>query len=695
MGMLGKFIWCMLLGNALSLTAIAQLDSASLVKSIPETEGLIGSDYPQAMARGTAIYNQTIASCGWCRARAELMFGRMYWSDGDYPNGLVHFKRSANLAMAITDFDLWATAIDLIATTFYYQAYYDSAKYYYQRSYTQYESLGNIAGMVKVLNNFSLMYHRQGNFQKSIEYLFKCEQLRKDHPEVKYEIEALGAMGTLMVDTLYYNEQIKENLKELSSPEITRNDKKLASVYHNLGKAHRQLENYQTAARYFVKASRVQERLGLIPVWAQAGIDYRDGNMMDSSLFYLKRARQLANRTPRPYTAYHLELTGDTFKYFKQFDSALVYYKQAFDLGVKMNNRITFTGIHRSLVDVYTGLKKYNEAEHHLKTGLHLASEVALIHKRNLYGSGKKLYQAKGDYAMALEYATRSSAITDSLNRQQTAINLTRMQAEYQTAKKERELDLVKNKNIENELNIRNRNVVIASLAGASIISLGFILVFARQRNKIKKKNSALDVAYKEQLTLLQEVHHRVKNNLQLIASLINLQSSHSNNPEVVRELEKTRSRIMSIALIHQKLYRQDHMGPVDLKSFLTDLIANILSSADLEGGLNRNINIAQVDVGIDSALSIGLIVNELVTNALKHGLMKTNDPVLTVQVDHRKDQLVIFVKDNGPGNVNNPHTVGEGGFGLHLVDVLLKRLDGKMIFFDNGSSTKIEIGKF
>ena len=235
--------------------------------------------------------------------------------------------------------------------------------------------------------------------------------------------------------------------------------------------------------------------------------------------------------------------------------------------------------------------------------------------------------------------------------------------------------------------------MTIQSLAIVTLTSIAFIALFARQRNKIKKKNQALDRANKEQMVLMQEVHHRVKNNLQLIASLINLQSTQVANSEVASELEKTRSRIMSIALIHQKLYQHENMSSVDLQSFLESLIENILSTLPQEMRIEKHLDIAFVKVEIETAISIGLMMNELVANSIKHGLTGIIFPRLSVQLTYTEDKIILIVEDNGSGRARYSSAETARGFGLHLIEILLRRLSGTMqTDFQNGSRTRIEI---
>jgi hypothetical protein len=208
------------------------------------------------------------------------------------------------------------------------------------------------------------------------------------------------------------------------------------------------------------------------------------------------------------------------------------------------------------------------DAEGQMLQGLALANEVSLLSKRALLKAGVDIYQAQGEFSKALKYSVAYNKLSDSLNQQETVFNLVRLQAQFQTRKKLQQVKALEGANIQQQLMLENRNTILISFTIVLLFFLIFIILLVIQRANIRKQNRALDLANQEQTVLLKEVHHRVKNNLQLIASLINLQTSHVSSPEIAAELEKTRSRIMSIGLIHQKLYQHKSIGSIDLQSF-------------------------------------------------------------------------------------------------------------------------------
>ena len=650
-------------------------------------------DFPKAKSTIAELNRVSATStCQSCKGRALTILAKAYWYDGEYDIAVRLLKQGMKFSRQANDSVSWAKAANLIGNCFYYQAYYDSAIYYFEQSLSVYQKTNNKEGVRWSLRDISLMYHRKGDYRKTVEYILKLEEMNQGL-QTETELADFQGMGSFFSDSLYYREKISDNLKALARQ--LKEDKQIAAseTYLNLALASNQLKEYLSAARYYVKSCTLKEKLGLRSQWDFAGVNYKEANMKDSSLYYHYKSKLGFKKDTQLNILYTYELLGDTHFHFDQFDSALYYYRIAMKMNTHCNNRITMAGIHRRLADTYVKMGRLTEAEEEIGKGIALATEVSMAHRRNLYKSATQLYSRTGDYKKAFSFQSQYTNLADSLARLETSLNLTRLLAQYKTSKKERELELLKIASEKKELLLENKNVTIQSLAIVTLTSIVFIALFARQRSKIKKKNLALDSANKEQLVLMQEVHHRVKNNLQLIASLINLQSTQVANVEVARELEKTRSRIMSIALIHQKLYQNENMSSVDLRSFLGSLIENILSTLPQEMRIEKHIDISLVKVEIETAISIGLIVNELVANSIKHGFTGIISPRLTVQLTNTTDKIILIVEDNGSGRAGYSSVETAHGFGLHLIEILLRRLSGTMhTDFQNGSRTRIEI---
>ena len=203
--------------------------------------------------------------------------------------------------------------------------------------------------------------------------------------------------------------------------------------------------------------------------------------------------------------------------------------------------------------------------------------------------------------------------------------------------------------------------------------------------------NRRLEAELAKRELLLREVNHRVKNNLQIILSLIKLQTRRlpagSDTAEV---LAATQARIRSIALVHDLIYRTDFVNGLDFRVYLEELVEGIRDLYDQPGvGVEVRVGTQNLQVGVDFSVDFGLIVNELVTNALKHGLLPAGGGVVAVEANLVEGSLVLTVRDPGPGY---PQGASEGtSLGLGIVRSVLKKYGADLLFLVEGGS-RVEV---
>ena len=184
----------------------------------------------------------------------------------------------------------------------------------------------------------------------------------------------------------------------------------------------------------------------------------------------------------------------------------------------------------------------------------------------------------------------------------------------------------------------------------------------------------------REKDLLLKEIHHRVKNNMQVISSILGLKSQESGNSELDEILKDVQNRIRSIALIHESLYKSDDFSRINFYDFVEKVMENLLKSFNIEEGkIHFTVTGEDMTLGIDIAVPCGLMVNELLSNALKYAFPGDRKGMIHVELARKGDVYSIAVADDGTGlpgdvDVENPSTLG-----LRLVSVLIKQIDGKL----------------
>ncbi|MEB8328433.1 CHASE domain-containing protein [Flavobacteriaceae bacterium KMM 6897] len=232
-------------------------------------------------------------------------------------------------------------------------------------------------------------------------------------------------------------------------------------------------------------------------------------------------------------------------------------------------------------------------------------------------------------------------------------------------------------------------------LFGFLITSMLGIIVYKNDsyqhtlEDRVLSRTSELEKSNKEKENLLQEIHHRVKNNLQMTSSLINIQKRKLTNKEAITALEDSQSRIMAIALTHQKIYQDENSKTVDLKDYLSDLM---VYQRKLLPTVNYTITCPEISLNLDVAVPIGLILSELVTNALKHAFKissKDNQLHILVTQEEEADRLItITLKDNGKGLPENFEPTKTKGIGFKIINSLCKQISAELNYTSNAQGT-------
>lgn len=192
----------------------------------------------------------------------------------------------------------------------------------------------------------------------------------------------------------------------------------------------------------------------------------------------------------------------------------------------------------------------------------------------------------------------------------------------------------------------------------------------------------------------LRELHHRIKNNLQVISSLLYLQSTHTVDPETLGILKESQSRVRSIALIHEKLYRSEELTRIDFPEYIRDLVSDLVRTYGVNSeAIAVRLSIESVTLGIDTAIPCGLIINELVSNVFKHAY--PGDRTGEVRIDLCADgerRYVLRVADDGVGLPDGFVPGASTSLGLQLVNDLTRQLDGRLsVESGEGASFRID----
>ncbi len=214
--------------------------------------------------------------------------------------------------------------------------------------------------------------------------------------------------------------------------------------------------------------------------------------------------------------------------------------------------------------------------------------------------------------------------------------------------------------------------------------------------DELKVSQVSLAAKNAENELLLKEIHHRVKNNLEVVSSLLELQSAQMVDPSVQAAMLSSQNRVHSMGIIHKKLYQGDHLAAIEMREYFKDLGESILNSFNAEGRINIECDMPKLILDVDTAISIGLITNELLTNSLKYAFTEKGKGEIKISMNEQNTEggLLLKISDDGIGKTMNAKAKGTG-FGTQLIDLLTKQLDGQLTYdVSNGTTVSLAFKK-
>jgi len=263
------------------------------------------------------------------------------------------------------------------------------------------------------------------------------------------------------------------------------------------------------------------------------------------------------------------------------------------------------------------------------------------------------------------------------------------------------EISILKVKQLETENKlIQSRVQNQRLLVGGAILSLlliGFYAHNIRNKNKhIASQNKIIQSSLTEKETLLKEIHHRVKNNLQVVSSLLRIQSNETTDEVAIEALKEGQARVQSMSLIHQSLYQKDDLTGIRMKVYIEQLTRSLFNTYNIsDDRIRLQTNIDDINLDIETVVPLGLIINELITNSLKYAFPNDQRGLINVSLRDDDNILLLEVSDDGIGYEENNNN-DKPSFGTGLIQAFSNKLDADMsISSDLGTTVKIKVKEY
>lgn len=307
----------------------------------------------------------------------------------------------------------------------------------------------------------------------------------------------------------------------------------------------------------------------------------------------------------------------------------------------------------------------------------------------------KLVAENNGNFQKANVHLETYFAFKDSIEKEQKSQLIHNLEAKYQKAEQEKAISKLSFDNEKASSQIKRKNIVL-TLGGIGLAVLSFLvfqLYKLYQSNKKNKEQLALQnvvvtKALNDKNTLLKEIHHRVKNNLQVISSLLSLQSRYIKDEDTLDAIKAGKSRVQSMSLLHQNLYRDDNLKGVDMNQYFQNLGQNLFDTYNIEDNIKLTTDIDDITLDIDTVVPMGLITNELISNALKHAFKGRDSGNIHLSLKEKEGALFLTVKDDGVGLPDAELPVSHKSLGATLIQSFAEKLEGEIKIDNSGGSS-------
>ncbi len=486
--------------------------------------------------------------------------------------------------------------------------------------------------------------------------------------------------------------------------ELTQDDDGLLlNIYNNLGIVYRRIDRIQDAKNIFLRALSILD--SAIDQHIRIDIFTNLGNVMislenyDSAEYYYRAVKEYAEKENNQLDfAFATNGLGMVEESRGHYIKSIEYFDEVIKMKGIEEDYVLFTA-QRFKAEILSELGAYDSAQFYFDRASKIFEEEDYPDEiKELYLQLATHHERLGQISIALEFLKKHYKLKEQLVSEEVINRTSEWEQRYQAQEKEKEIINLKLMNEEASLLAQQqkneRNILIFLSLGLIVIAV-FIYYMYQLKQKVNKgleeKNELIKKALADKELLMKEIHHRVKNNLQVISSLLNLQSNFITDSKATAAMMESKNRVHSMALIHQRLYQNENLTEIDLEEYLDQLLDNLEHSySSGEKEIDIGLEATKMMMDVDKVILLGLIVNELVTNSFKYAFENVDTGIINVNLKEIGEFVELTVCDNGKG-MESPPEIKQGSLGTLLVNDLSKKLNAKLAY-DLSKGTSVSI---
>ncbi len=591
--------------------------------------------------------------------------------------------------------------------------------YCFEKMYSLYKKSGNLERQAWVLKTIADIHLVNGKPDVAETELLNALELYKaiGYQDLHYIYDLLAVTCRYKGD---FSKCIFYGSKAIESVEATRDTTSAMTFYSRLANMYRESGQPDKSVEWYSKALRDRVFKG-----DNNGYVFRDAFFFARELIKIGRAKEAleyildihAKNKPVGVHAEACLLGSLSFCYhaMKQERQAEKYYAELIKLSglLQKDNEIT-TDIHYELGQYFISKTQYRKAASHLQKALNIAEAGnSLPEAKDIHLMLFRADSGMGNYPSAMQHLLRYKRLNDSIFNETKSWQMEELRVQYETAKKEKDIETLNKQNQLQRIGVeqanRTKNITLACV-GLLVIIVGLLLnrylLKLKTNHKLQAHQKELDqkniflemlntkqhILLKEKEWLVKEIHHRVKNNLQMVTSLLNSQSAYLDNDAAVLAIKVSLRRMQAMSLIHQKLYLSGNISTISMPEYIKDLLNYLHESFDTGNRISFQQIIEPIDLDVSQAIPLGLIINECMMNAIKYAFPADRKGIVSINLHPLGDDHVLLnISDNGIGLPADFDVTKHNSLGIKLIQGLAKQLNGNVdIVNDNGLSVII-----
>lgn len=616
---------------------------------------------------------------------------------------------------------------------------FDRALEYFQQALDIYRKLKADHDIANIYDNIGHIHWHKGDFSGALDYYKRSLGTFIALDDPKRQSLSFNNLGSVYFRLGMYDESMSNFLNSLSIREDM-NDPLLHSTLNNLGNIYVRLNDYEKALEMYQRSLEYKQKANINTqsTLNNIGNIYIKQNDFESALRFLSEALKI-NEENKDEKRIATSLNNIAIVYEEEgrLDEALYNYQKALNLKQKVGDTYGYANTSKNLGNIFLIKKDYKQSDIYLQESLETAKKIkARDIIKDVYELMSRRFSEINDYQNAYLYKNYSSSIGDSLFNEETSDKIAQYRTNFKIEKTLREKEiLIKDNQIYKLQQERDKSWKLTLLLLILILVMIAVFLFynynkkknlyelleetnekledmvdirtselvetnenLRQEIKVRKETSnKLKSSLDEKNVMLKEINHRVKNNLQIISSILNIQSMSSINDESIKMFTNTHNRVISMSLVQEQLYLSDDLALVDFNSYIKSLITNIYGSYKIKKSrIKPIINVKDIHLNINTAIPCGLLINEIVTNAIKHSFNgdKKGEIVINMKED-KNNYFHLEIKNKGDGipdgiDHKKPETTG-----MELIRILIIQLSADLELTNgNGVLYKLKFKK-